>query len=145
VSLDLVLIGYKSTCLSSANSVEDAVRRGQRQVEQVKLKMSMQMDDRVFHASMLETQVMNTKEHTKWNFETLQALIEGPLLNTKRLDEAIRLRFMRRLMSFFHPFTHRFSDTKNTRVGIAFAFRMILSYEFFQRHTNAGSGLAARC
>jgi large subunit ribosomal protein L17e len=109
------------------------VRRGQRQVEQVKLKMSMQMDDRVFHASMMETIVMNTKEHTKWNFETLQALIEGPLLNTKRLDEAIRLtRFMRRLMAFFHPFSHRFSDIKRTRVGTSSGSQSTaLSYDSF--------------
>lgn len=40
-----------------ANSVEDAVRRGQRHVEQVKLKMSMQMDDKTFQACLLETQV----------------------------------------------------------------------------------------
>jgi large subunit ribosomal protein L17e len=42
---------------SRANSVEDAVRRGQRQVEQVKLKMSMLMDDKTFQSSLLETQV----------------------------------------------------------------------------------------
>jgi len=109
---------YWNLLTSSANSVDDAVRRGQRQVEQVKLKMFMQMDDRVFHATMLETQVMNTKDHTKWNFETLQALIEGPLLNSKRLDEAIRItRFMRRLMAFFHPFSHRFADIKRTKVN----------------------------
>jgi large subunit ribosomal protein L17e len=40
-----------------ASSTEDAVRRGQRQVEQVKIKMGMQMDDRTFQASLLETQV----------------------------------------------------------------------------------------
>jgi hypothetical protein len=40
-----------------ANSVEDAVRRGQRQVEQVKVRLGMQMDDRAFQASLLETQV----------------------------------------------------------------------------------------
>jgi len=40
-----------------ANSTEDAVRRGQRQVEQVKLKISMQMDDKTFQAALLETQV----------------------------------------------------------------------------------------
>ncbi|CAA7271328.1 unnamed protein product [Cyclocybe aegerita] len=101
-----------------ANSVEDAVRRGQRQVEQVKLKMSMQMDDRTFQASLLETQVMTTKDHTKWNFETLQELIEGPLLNPKRMEEAIKVsRFVRRLMSFFHPFNHRFSDVKRTKAN----------------------------
>ncbi|TFK40828.1 Rapamycin-insensitive companion of mTOR, N-term-domain-containing protein [Crucibulum laeve] len=94
-----------------ANSVEDAVRRGQRQVEQVKLKMSMQMDDRTFQACLLETQVMLTKDYTKWNFDTLQELIEGPLLNPKRMEEAIKVsRFIRRLMNFFHPFAHRFSD-----------------------------------
>ncbi|KAH9480426.1 Target of rapamycin complex 2 subunit ste20 [Psilocybe cubensis] len=101
-----------------ANSVEDAVRRGQRQVEQVKLKMSMQMDDKTFQASLLETLVMTTKDHLKWNFDTLQELIEGPLLNPKRMEEAIKVsRFVRRLMSFFHPFSHRFSDIKRTRAS----------------------------
>ena len=42
--------------LSRANS-EDAVRRGQRQVEQVKIKMGMQMDGEAFRATLLETQV----------------------------------------------------------------------------------------
>ncbi|TFY70661.1 hypothetical protein EVG20_g2351 [Dentipellis fragilis] len=94
-----------------ANSVEDAIRRGQRQVEQVKVRMGLQMDDRTFQAALLETQVMLTKDHNKWNFETLQDLIEGPLLNPKRMEEAIKVsRFIRRLMSFFHPFSHRFSD-----------------------------------
>ncbi|KAF4617458.1 hypothetical protein D9613_006099 [Agrocybe pediades] len=101
-----------------ANSVEDAVRRGQRQVEQVKLKMSMQMDDKTFQSSLLETQVMTTKDHTKWNFDMLQELIEGPLLNPKRMEEAIKVsRFVRRLMTFFHPFSHRFSDMKRTRTN----------------------------
>lgn len=116
-----------------ANSVEDAVRRGQRQVEQVKLKMSMQMDDKTFQACLLETQVLMTiflergylispqvtitKDYTKWNFETLQEIIDGPLLNPKRMEEAIRgSRFMRRLVSFFHPFSRQFSDIKRTRV-----------------------------
>ncbi|KAF9004644.1 Rapamycin-insensitive companion of mTOR, N-term-domain-containing protein [Cyathus striatus] len=102
-----------------ANSVEDAVRRGQRQVEQVKLKMSMQMDDRTFQSSLLETQVMITKDHTKWSFDILQELIEGPLLNPKRLEEAIKgSRFIRRLMQFFLPFSHRFSDMKNERANV---------------------------
>ncbi|KAJ8080510.1 hypothetical protein PM082_017343 [Marasmius tenuissimus] len=99
-----------------SNSVDDAVRRGHRQVEQVKLKMGMQMDDRTFQNTLLETQVMFTKDHAKWSFETIQELIEGPLLNAKRMDEAIKgARFIRRLVSFFHPFSHRFSDMhKNT-------------------------------
>lgn len=63
--------------------------------------------------SLTPPKVMLTKEHTKWKFETLQELIDGPLLNPKRMEEAIKgARFIRRLMSFFHPFSHRFSDVK---------------------------------
>jgi hypothetical protein len=40
-----------------ANSVEDAMRRGQRQVEQAKIKMGKQMDDKTFQATLLETNV----------------------------------------------------------------------------------------
>ncbi|KAI0052718.1 hypothetical protein FA95DRAFT_1553382 [Auriscalpium vulgare] len=102
-----------------ANSVEDAIRRGQRQVEQVKIKMGLQMDDKTFQAALLETQVMLTKDHNKWNFETLQDLIEGPLLNPKRMEEAIKVsRFIRRLMSFFHPFSHRFSDMERVKINM---------------------------
>jgi hypothetical protein len=102
-----------------ANSVEDAVRRGQRQVEQVKIKMGMQMDDKVFQATLLDTQVMLTKDSSRWSFETLQDLIEGPLLNPKRMEEAIKVsRFIRRLMSFFHPFSYRFSDMPRTKVSL---------------------------
>jgi large subunit ribosomal protein L17e len=60
---------------------------------------------------------MLTKDSAKWNFEMLQELIEGPLLNPKRLEEAIKVaRFMRRLLSFFHPFTHRFSELPRKQV-----------------------------
>lgn len=102
-----------------ANSVEDAIRRGQRQVEQVRIKMGLQMDDKTFQAALLETQVMLTKDHNKWNFETLLDLIEGPLLNPKRMEEAIKLsRFLRRLMNFFHPFNHRFSDLERNKTNL---------------------------
>jgi len=60
---------------------------------------------------------MLTKDHTKWNFDSLLDLIEGPLLNPKRMEEAIKVsRFIRRLTSFFHPFNCRFSDLPRTKV-----------------------------
>ncbi|KAJ4482113.1 Rapamycin-insensitive companion of mTOR, N-term-domain-containing protein [Lentinula aciculospora] len=109
----------KTSSRLRANSVDDAVRRGQRQVEQAKLKLGMQMDDRTFQSSLLETQVMLTKDHAKWNFDTLQEIIEGPLLHPKRMDEAIKgARFIRRLMTFFHPFSHRFSDMHRIKVNL---------------------------
>ncbi|VDC00682.1 unnamed protein product [Peniophora sp. CBMAI 1063] len=101
-----------------ANSADDNIRRGQR-LEQVKIKMGLQMDDKQFQAALLESQVMLTKDHLKWNFDTLMELIEGPLLNPKRMEEAIKVsRFIRKLMSFFHPFSHRFSDIKKSKENI---------------------------
>ena len=64
-------------------------------------------------------QVMSTKDQTKWNFEVLLDLVEGPLMNGKRMEEAIKVsRSIRKLMSFFHPFTHRFSDLPKTKSNV---------------------------
>ena len=60
---------------------------------------------------------MLTKDQTKWNFEILTNLIEGPLLNPKRQEEAIKVsKWGKRLMTFFHPFNHRFSDLPRNKV-----------------------------
>ena len=60
-----------------------------------------------------------TKDQTKWNYDAIMEMIEGPLLNPKRLEEAIKAsKWGRRMMSFFHPFSHRFSDMAKTKVSI---------------------------
>lgn len=81
------------------------------------------MDDKAFQACIIETQVILTKDHTKWNFDTLSEFVEGPLLNAKRMEEAIKVsKFMRRLMSFFYPFQHRFSDIKKLPVSQQYSY-----------------------
>lgn len=58
-----------------------------------------------------------TRDHTKWSFDILLEVVQGPLLNPRRLEEALRAsKFVRRLLSFFHPMNHRFSDIKKTKV-----------------------------
>ena len=65
-------------------------------------------------------QVLYTKDHNKWNYDVLVEIIEGPLLNARRLEEAFRVsKFGRRLMTFFQPLYRRFSDIKRTRVSLA--------------------------
>jgi rapamycin-insensitive companion of mTOR len=65
----------------------------------------------------LTWQVLLGRDHSKWNYEVIVELIEGPLLNPKRLDEAIKAtKFVRRLFSFYHPYNNRFSSIKRTRV-----------------------------
>lgn len=81
------------------------------------MKQALQMDDKTFQAILLDSQVMTAKDPSKWNLDVLQELIEGPLLNAKRMEEAIRVsRYMRKLMAFFHPFSHRFSDMPKMKV-----------------------------
>ncbi|PWN49565.1 hypothetical protein IE53DRAFT_388192 [Violaceomyces palustris] len=99
-----------------SNSVEETMRRGQRQVEKTKMRLGMQIDDNHFRNLLLETQVLNTKDHVKWNLDTLMEMLEGPLLNPKRLEEAMRgSKFMRRILGFFHPFALRFSSIRRLK------------------------------
>lgn len=100
-----------------SNSLDDPLKRGQRQVESTKMLAGMQIDDSHFRNRLLATQVLSTKDHTAWNVEIVIELLEGPLLNPKRLDEAMRAsKFMRRLLGFFHPFAYRYSEVKRTKV-----------------------------
>ncbi|GAA5918699.1 hypothetical protein JCM1841_006247 [Sporobolomyces salmonicolor] len=107
-----------------SNSLEDPSQRNlqQRQhVESAKLRMALSMDDTTFRNLLLETGVLSTKDHTKWAFETLMALLEGPLRNPKRLDEAMRAsKFMRRLLGFFQPGAGRYSELRKDQSNLKY-------------------------
>ena len=82
------------------------------------------------------------RDHTKWNFDALQEVVEGPLLNPKRLEEAIKiLKFVRGFLKFFHPFEHRFSDMKR-KVRFTLVFRCVV-FSLLIRETLVGYGWAA--
>ncbi len=102
---------------SRADSVDDPMRRGQRNIELVKLKIAMQLDDRSFQQLMADSKVMQEKEHNRWNYEYLVELFEGPLLNPKRLEEAIRAKWVKKVVAFFYPSARRFSDLKRSHVS----------------------------
>ena len=94
----------------------DSLERGQRQVQQVRLRLGLQVDDRQFQQMVVDSGVLQARDHIRWDDAVITELVEGPLLNPKRLDEAIKAtKFMRRLFSFYHPFNNRFSSIKRTR------------------------------
>lgn len=104
------------------------------------------MDDKAFQTSIIDTQVMLApRDHQKWNFDILFALVEGPLRNAKRMEEAIRVtKFMRRLMSFFHPFNNRFSEIKKFSVSeIQYLGLLSLNLMPIDRKNTIGSSWAA--
>lgn len=98
---------------SNMNNESDTAPR---QSDQSKAQAGMQMDESQFRSLMLETQVLNTVNFTKWRWDLIQSVIDGPLLNAKRLDEAMRVtKFVHRVLGFYRPFKYRFSEVKNTK------------------------------
>ena len=103
----------QSSARDRSNSVEESMRRGQRQVEKTKMRMGMQIDDVQFRNMMVDTQILVTKDHTKWNLDTLTEMLEGPLLNPKRLDDVVKgTKLLKRLLAFYHPFALRFASIR---------------------------------
>ncbi|KAL4910470.1 hypothetical protein BDW74DRAFT_145167 [Aspergillus multicolor] len=84
--------------------------------DQNKDKLSPAMDETTFRNAILETHVLNTVNYLKWKWDLIHRIVEGPLSNPKRLDEAIKgSKFMKRLMGFYRPFKYRFSVLPNTK------------------------------
>ena len=108
-----------------------------RSTDQPRLQISTQIDETNFRNHMVDSQVLNSTNHLKWKWDVLQAIVEGPLMNAKRLDEAVRAtKFLRRLLGFYRPFKLRFSDIRNTkpnqryvRVGCALIKTLLQSNE----------------
>lgn len=79
-------------------------------------KFTATMDAKLFAQAMLDTGVPNHTNYTKWNWNLINNLIEGPMTNAKLLDEALRTtKFVKRLVGFYRPFKWRFSVIRNTR------------------------------
>lgn len=92
----------------------------QEKVHEVKLKIGYAIDDTHFRQLLMDTQVLNTKDYTKWNWDSVIELLQGPLLNPRRLEEAMRgKKFIKRLLAFYRPSKHQFSDMNATKGTIA--------------------------
>lgn len=108
-----------------------------RQTEFVKPRLIIEMDELQFRALILDTLVLGSSNYLKWNWDLIYDIVEGPLQNPKRLEEAIRAtKFLKRLVAFYRPFKHRFADVRNTkpnqryvRVGCALIKTLLLNPE----------------
>ncbi|KAI8999819.1 Rapamycin-insensitive companion of mTOR, N-term-domain-containing protein [Gaertneriomyces semiglobifer] len=88
-----------------------------RQVESVKIKMGIQIDDVHFRTILGDLEkVLGSREYTKWNWDSIMELIQGPLLNPKRLEETVKnSRVLKRIMSFYRPLNNQFSAIKRSK------------------------------
>lgn len=84
--------------------------------EQPRAASAVPVDEGTFRQLLVDSGVLSSSNYVKWNWEVIMKLIEGPLTNGKRVEEANKAsKFMKRLMGFYRPFKYRFSDVKSTR------------------------------
>jgi rapamycin-insensitive companion of mTOR len=92
----------------------DELAVGPQAIERSKYTILMDADQ--FRQAMIDSQVTNHSQYVKWKWDLIHGLVEGPLLNPKRLEEAIKSpKFLKRLVGFFRPFKYRFSMIRSTR------------------------------
>jgi rapamycin-insensitive companion of mTOR len=112
---------------SRSDSLEDAGNQSatiRLQVENSKMRAGYQIDDASFRNQLLESGVLqnptsssNASATSSWNIEVITDLLEGALLNPRRLEEVIKgTKFLRRLMLFYHPLERKYSDLPRTPV-----------------------------
>jgi rapamycin-insensitive companion of mTOR len=99
---------------STSTSIQSSAPR--RASDLNKDALTPQIEEGHFRAVIVESQVLATINYMKWRWDLILKIIEGPLLNPKRLEEAIKTnKFVKRLLSFYRPFKHRFSEVHNTK------------------------------
>ncbi|KAF9126477.1 hypothetical protein BGW39_006597 [Mortierella sp. 14UC] len=115
----------RTTFSSIPESLDDG--RGQRNVDRIKQRINTQMDETNFKTLLNDTQALGTKDVSKWRWDMILEIIQGPMTSPRRLDEAIRgTKFTKRLLAFYRPLNHRYSSQpahdynhKYTKIGCA--------------------------
>ena len=116
VSRTLYRSGPENSAQGNKGQVVSETVAGMRQSEAAKAQAISQVDEGQFRSLMYDTQVLNTVNFTKWKWDLIQSILDGPMLNAKRQEEAIKVtKFVHRLLSFLRPFKYRFSEAKNTK------------------------------
>lgn len=76
------------------------------------------VDDHVFRAMLRDSMVTATKEYTQWHVPVIHELLQGPLRDPRRLEEALTgSKWIRRLLALFRPLGPRFVLLQPRDVG----------------------------
>ncbi|KAL5037102.1 hypothetical protein BDV3_006204 [Batrachochytrium dendrobatidis] len=99
-----------------------------RKFDSIKAHVGLQIDEIQLRIMLNDSEVIGVKDSSKWNWDIIEEIVSGPLLNSKRFDDLIRnTKFVGRLLSFYRPSTRQFCDlpknaqsTKILSIGIDF-------------------------
>lgn len=98
------------------------------------------VDDLKFRKMVYDSRVLQTKDFSQWNWNILEELFEGPLMNKKQLEELTKsTKFIRRLLVFYRPLRLRFSSV---RIGTRLSQKYIQAgCKFFKLLTTNPEGM----
>ncbi|KXS22111.1 ARM repeat-containing protein [Gonapodya prolifera JEL478] len=89
------------------------------QVEHVKIRVGMQIDEDRFRLLISNTGILAIKDYTKWNWDAIMELVQGPLYNAKRLEDTLRnTKLVKRLLAFFRPANRQFSSIPKSKARL---------------------------
>ncbi|KAL7626704.1 hypothetical protein AAE478_003478 [Parahypoxylon ruwenzoriense] len=104
--------GYVAGYLPSSSMLENLGTAE----ETPKANALINTDDATFRQFLMDSGVLSHSNPSKWNWDVVLKIIEGPLMNGKRLEEAIKAsKFAKRIVGFYRPFKFKFSEIKSTR------------------------------
>jgi hypothetical protein len=73
-------------------------------IDDVRAKVDYSMEPSQFMQKLQQTQVLATKEYTKWDWDLIEETLEGPLRNPVHFTTATqRTTFIKRILSFLKP------------------------------------------
>eukprot|EP00842_Homolaphlyctis_polyrhiza_P000333 jgi/Hompol1/12/HPOL_002425-RA len=83
------------------------------ELDSIKAQISFDIDDLMLKTMINESEVMGVKDISKWDWNIIDQIVSGPLLNSKRFPELVRnTRFASRLVTYFRASSHQFSDLR---------------------------------
>ncbi|CCK69466.1 TORC2 complex subunit TSC11 KNAG_0C03620 [Huiozyma naganishii CBS 8797] len=123
--------------MSQVNYVENMKRFTQKAR---KSTLVSEVDDLRFRQMVYDSRVLQTKDFTNWNWNIIQELLEGPLMNKRQLEELAKsTKFIRRLLVFYRPLRLRFS---NVDKGARLAHKYVQTgCQFFRTLTTNSEGM----
>lgn len=63
----------------------------------------------IFNILIIFSQVIITKDYTRWHWDAISELLSGALLNPSHLAKALNTKFVKRILSFLRPSNKLFS------------------------------------
>ena len=92
-----------------------------RRADDARTRLGAQGDETLFRNTVVEAESMSAKEYSKWNWEMFLDLLEGPLLNLNRLDDALKnYKFLKKVLAFYKPSGGFFSELKQIKSNIKY-------------------------